>query len=333
VATELLHGNGASVRDCSIWVAMGIWSSNLHGGQNQFQLPEQPGIGRHGLRINYRPKMNSNRPAWFGEIGCEGGPVIVANLEDFLQWRGSEPFSPSSATELHYWSSFTAELPQQWQPNGPSGHQYLLCANPIRARESLISLLIERWPGTKVDRGNSTWQAVRPDGRVLNVALSPDSEYDRAVRDLGTDGVHIYSRGASGYLWSAGPGMVRIDIDETRRCLLLSQVEYAADEADAQVAYAHALSAPYDHVQPSQQYKITEGPIVVAWAPNSARDWSTSRSSIETTCALPGKLLDLSTDGSGALLLLEPGVYQSTLHYHEEGSWAVSWCQLQRLDP
>ena len=95
-----------------------------------------------------RPKMNINRPAWFDEIGCEGGPVIVANLDDFLQWRGSEPFNPSNATELHYWSPFTAELPQQWQPNGPSGHQYLPCANPVQTRESLMAFLTERWPGT-----------------------------------------------------------------------------------------------------------------------------------------------------------------------------------------
>lgn len=277
--------------------------------------------------------MNTERPAWFDEIACEGGPVIVANLNDFLQWRGSEPFDPSSATELHYWSPFTAELPQQWQPKGPSGHQYLPCANPVQARESLISLLVERWPGTEVNRSYSTWCAVRPDGRALNAALSPDSEYDRAIRDLGADGVHIYSRGASGYLWSASPGMVRIDIDETRRYLLLSQVEHSDDETDAQVAYSHALGAPYDHLQPSQRYQITEGPIVVSWAPNSAHDWSTPRKLMETTCELPGRLLDLSTGSSGALLWLEPGAYQSTLQYHEEGSWAVSWCRLQRLAP
>jgi hypothetical protein len=196
-----------------------------------------------------------------------------------------------------------------------------------------MTLLTERWPGTKVDRSDSTWRAFRPDGTILNAALSPDSEYDRAIRNLGADGVHIYSRGASGYLWSASPGVVRIDIDETRHYLLLSQIEYADDETDAQFAYLHALSASHDHVRPSQQYRITEGPIVVAWAPNSAGDWSASRSSKETTFALPGKLLDLSTDSSGALLWLEPGVYQSTLQYHEEGSWAVAWCRLQRLAP
>jgi len=277
--------------------------------------------------------MATNRTAWFDEIGCEGGPVLVANLEDFLQWHGSELLDPSSATELHYWSSFTAELPQQWQPNGPSGHQYLACANPIQARESLMALLTERWPGTKVDRSDSTWRAVRPDGKALNAALSPDSEYDRAIRDLGADGVHPYAQGASAYLWSARPGMVRIDIDQTRRHMMLSQVEYADDDTDVQAAYMHALNAPHDHVQPSQQYQITEGPIVVAWAPNSARDGPISKSSMGTTCSLPGRLLDLSTAGSGALLWLEPGHYQSTLHYHEEGNWAVSSCRLQRLSP
>lgn len=268
--------------------------------------------------------------AWSGEIGCEGGPVLVANLDDFEQWCGSEPFDSSKATELHYWSPFTSELPEQWRPNGPHGHQYLATSHPSEKREQLMSLVLNLWPGTTIDRTDATWRAKRPDGKILNAALSPESEYDNAIRHLGAESIHHFGEGAIGYLWSAEPGMVRIDIGEKRDFLVLSQVEFADDEADAQRAVDHALKASWHHVVRSSQYEVTFGPVVVAWSPNSARDLSKPISPNDTAPSRPGRLLDLATGGSGALLWLEPGLYESTLQYHQEGSWAISWCRLQR---
>jgi hypothetical protein len=37
--------------------------------------------------------MSTEQIIWSSEIGCEGGTVLVANLEDFNQWCGSEPFA------------------------------------------------------------------------------------------------------------------------------------------------------------------------------------------------------------------------------------------------
>lgn len=276
--------------------------------------------------------MNTKKLAWSEEIGCEGGPVLVANLDDFEHWCGSDPFDSSRATELHYWSPFTSELSEQWHPNGPNGHQYLASANPSKTREALMSMLLRLWPGTTIDRNDGTWRATRPDGRILNAALSPDSEYDRAIRNLGADGVYRFGSDAIGYLWSAAPGTVRIDIDEQRDFLLLSQVEFADDEVEAQRGHEHALRADWCHASPGTQYRVTLGPVVVAWSPNSARDISRPISRVDTSPSLPGMLLDMTTDGSGALLWLEPGLYQSTLQYHEEDSWTVSWCRLQRID-
>ncbi len=276
--------------------------------------------------------MNTKKLAWSDEIGCEGGPVLVANLDDFEHWRGSDPLDSSRATELHYWSPFTSELPEQWHPSGPTGHQYLASANPSETREKLMSTLLNHWPGTTVDRTDGTWRAIRPDGRILNAALSPDSEYDSATRNLGDDGIHCFGSGAIGYLWSVAPGMVRINIDEKRDFLLLSQVEFADDDVGAQKAHEHALRADWCHAVPGNQYCVTLGPVVVAWSPNSARDISRPISRVDTAPSLPGMLLDMATDGSGALLWLEPGLYQSTLQYHEQDNWAVSWCRLQRVD-
>lgn len=276
--------------------------------------------------------MNTKTSAWSDEIGCDGGPVLVANLNDFVHWTGTEPYDSARATELHYWSPFTSELPEQWHPNGPTGHQYLASANPSGARDKLMSVLLARWPGTTVDRAETTWRAIRPDGRVLNAALSPASEYDSAIRNLDTDDIHQFGEGAVSYLWSAAPGMVRINVDEKRDFLLLSQIEFADDEHDAQKAYDHALMASRPGVPPTRRYRVTLGPVVVAWAPNSAGDLSRAIGHADTGPSCPGVLLDMATAGSGAVLWLEPGLYESTLQYHEEGSWAISWCRLQRVD-
>lgn len=268
--------------------------------------------------------------AWRDEIACEGGPVLVANLVDFEQWSGCEPFDASRATALHYWSPFTSELPGQWQPNGPTGHQYLSSANPPESREALMSVLLGRWPGTVVDRTSGTWHATRPDGRVLRAALSPDSEYECATRHLKFEGVHHFGIGATAYLLSVVPGQVRIDVDEKRNFLLLSQVESADDDVDVQKAYAHALRAKSCQEQ-GVQFRVTDGPVVVAWSPNSARDLKEPIGNDDAGQTVSGMLLDMTTDGSGALIWLEPGLYQSTLQGHEEDTWDVSWCRLQRI--
>jgi len=275
--------------------------------------------------------MNEKKLAWSEEIGCEGGPVLVANLDDFKHWSGCEPFDSSKATELHYWSQFTSELPEQWHPNGPNGHQYLATSNPSEVREQLMSLVLSLWPGTTIDRTDTTWRAARPDGRTMSAALSPESEYDKATRNLDIEGLHHFGVGATGYLWSAAPGMVRIDLNEKRDSLILSQVEFADDDEDALRASNYALTAEWRDAVPRLQYQVTVGPVVVAWSPNSVHDLSKSIGHSDTAPSRPGILLDMATGGSGALIWLEPGLYESTLHHHEEGSWAISWCRLQRV--
>lgn len=268
------------------------------------------------------------------EIACEGGPVMVANLADFMQWRGSEALPPSMATELHYWSSFTGELPETWQPNGPAGHQYLACSDPAGRRAELIDWIVAHWPGTAVERGEMRWTAVRPDGKKLQADLPPDSEYDRAIRDLGQEGIHRFGQDASAYLWSAVPGHVRIDVAASRSLVLLAQIDYADDDDDVAQAWRHVSAAAAPAAGTGLRYRIGPGPVVVAWAPNSAGDATRPLDGIEVEPGRPGVMLDITIPASGVLAWLEPGIYASSLHYHESDRWAVSWCRLERVqDP
>ena len=268
--------------------------------------------------------------AWQGDIECEGGPVLVANLGDFLQWCGNDAIDASLATELHYYSPFTGELPESWQPNGPTGHQYLASADPAESRDDLIAWMVARWPGTVVDRSASQWCATRPDGRVLRAGLWPNSEYDHAVRHLGTEGIHAYGHGASAYLWGSGPGPVRIHLSAERNSVLLTHVEFADDNEEAERAHARALALSAASAADGLHYRVKDGPVIVAWSPNSAGDLERPIHASDTGRDRAGMLLDMTLDESGALVWLKPGIYVSTLGYHEEGNYGIAWCRLRR---
>lgn len=271
--------------------------------------------------------------SWQGDIECEGGPILVANLEDFLQWHGSEAIDPALATELHYYSPFTGELPDHWQPNGPTGHQYLASTDLAKSRDELIAWMLAHWPGTEVDRSRAQWRATRPDGRMLRVGLSPDSEYDRAIRHLGDEGVHAYGDGASAYFWGSASTPVRIHLGTARDTLLLSKVDFADDNDEAERAHDRARALGAASNVDGLRYRVSGGPVVVAWSPNSARDLQQPIAAGETGPDRPGMLLDLSLEESGALVWLKPGVYASTLGYHEEDNYGIEWCLLHRLQP
>ena len=275
--------------------------------------------------------MTTKNIDWFGEIGCEGGPVLVANSDDFSHWFGAESLDPADATHVHFWSSFTSELPLKFQPNGPKGHQYLNSESPDALRETLIKTVVEQWPGAVINRDEPTWIAMLPDGRKLNVALSPSSEYDRATRNLESEGVHTFNERSACYLWSVGPGIVRINVDSSRKFLLMTQVEFANDDTDVQVAYEYAMTENKASNGAGIQYRISQGPIVVVWSPNSVKDLSPSIDFRNSKPSHAGTLMDLATDCSGASLWLEPGLYESTLNYYEKETWGVSWCLLRRI--
>lgn len=276
-------------------------------------------------------RKNVQGTRWHGEIECEGGPVLVANLDDFLQWHGGEAIDPALATELHYYSPFTGELPDQWQPNGPTGHQYLASVDPARCREELMALMLARWPGTVIDRSGGQWRATRPDGRVLKAALSPDSEYARAIRHFGTERIHTFGTGASTYLWSAVSSPVRIHLDADRDALLLSQVEFADDNEEAERAHERVMTISAASATDGLRYRVVAGPVIVAWSPNSVRDLQQPLSAGDAGRDRPGMLLDMALEESGALVWLEPGSYASTVGYHEEGNYGIAWCRLHRL--
>ena len=181
--------------------------------------------------------------AWCDEIECEGGQLLVANVDDFVHWAG---------------------------------------------------------------------------------AIS-------ALADPGYDSVHAFGSGQSCYFWNAVPGSVRITADRWRTSLFLSQVDYAQDDAGREAAHAFALTYQSSQSAAGLSYHVGGGPVVIACAGNSARDTSTCIEQLPLSTATPGALIDFANGSNAAALWLEPGQYRSSLFYHEEDRWGVSWCRLQRV--
>ncbi|MCA9174753.1 MAG: hypothetical protein KDB14_09745 [Planctomycetales bacterium] len=300
---------------------------------------------------------------WSSEIGCEGGPVLVANFADFREWSGAEPFPPDRHTELLFYSPFTHELPDRFRANGDNGHHYFQADNPAALAEELLAACLERFPGSTVQAGEGHWTVVRPDGKQLHASLEPSSEYALATRQLAEQSIHRFGSNCACHLWSVEPGIVRIEVRRRHSELLLAQVTFADEPADEDAAYAHArlakLPAADDDVHfevrheasreaagpqgltrvacdggPASPQGLTRvacdggpaGPVIVAWSPASYRDLDAPIELDRLGDGRPGLELNLATAGSGAAIWLRPGSYVARTGAHESETWGVSWC-------
>ena len=154
---------------------------------------------------------------------------------------------------------------------------------------------------------------------------------ERARSQLGHEAIHAFAAGSTCYLWNVMAGSVRIAVDSARTCLWLTQIEYADD--DACRAKAHAYAVAFGAAQEAQGlcYRVPSGPVVITCSVNSVSDSSTSIGSLPLAASSPGALIDFAGGPNAAAVWIAPGLYQSSLFFHEDDRWGVSWCRLQRI--
>jgi hypothetical protein len=273
---------------------------------------------------------------WRGSIDCEGGPVIVAKLADFLHWRGIDPLPDSERRELHLWSLFTSELPEHFRPNGPNGHQFIPAPDHAALeamRDELFRFVADKWPGTTISKRFERWRIRRPDGGVLNVVFEPASEYDRCIRHLREIQLHAFDAGRRCLVWSSvAQGVVDV-LRLAEGHLLLVQVEFADDDEQAESALQSAIA----HAQARDDvgeisFVIDESTVVVAWAPTSARDFPAELLADRGSATAPGVPLDSATGMAGALLGMLPGTYSVTTGSWNDERSGGGWCSLRLRD-
>lgn len=92
--------------------------------------------------------MNSGRRyVWGGSASGEGGPILIADLEDYLFWGGAEQrWDEGSVYLLHSYGPLVRRLPPRFQPQGPEEwHQNAriptLTAAKARLRELIDAVM------------------------------------------------------------------------------------------------------------------------------------------------------------------------------------------------
>jgi hypothetical protein len=259
--------------------------------------------------------------------------VIVANADDFEHWTGSDPLDSPELNELHVWGRFTAELPEVFRPDGPTGHQFIAAAGRaevLRLQTDLIEHVLDRWPGTVVEDKFGTTVLRRPDGAQMHVRPEPLTEYDRCIRNLPEVKVHRFGARRDALVWSVEPGTVEICRSEDGRRLALAQVTVADDDTGVEEAVALVQEARVDPGASPLTWEVQSGAVVVAWAPNSVTDLEGPLAWTRLAAKDPARILDLATASSGALLVLEAGTYQVVTGFRDAGRWNVMWCILER---
>lgn len=58
---------------------------------------------------------------------------------------------PATDKTLHFYGQFISDLPKEFQPNGPNGHQYIKCKSIEEAEikyQKLRKAIYDEWPDT-----------------------------------------------------------------------------------------------------------------------------------------------------------------------------------------
>src|SRR4051812_23849260 len=65
-----------------------------------------------------------SRLRWVAEVSCEGGPLLVSDVSDFIRWRGESEDAQSRVVK--YYGKLVEKLPPWLTPRGAaSWHQFL----------------------------------------------------------------------------------------------------------------------------------------------------------------------------------------------------------------
>ena len=95
--------------------------------------------------------------------------MLLADVDTFAKWKGAL-IEDRGQKILHLWGQFTAELPERFRPDGPTGHQYIELASPEEARQRMTELcehVQATWPDAKVLQSELQAQFLRKDFKQL----------------------------------------------------------------------------------------------------------------------------------------------------------------------
>ena len=89
-------------------------------------------MGESGTRRTYQ---------WTTDVVAEGGPVLVAEVDAYVEWGGVHPASEEGPQVVTFYGPLVGALPARFQPSGAEEHhQVLRVADPAAVRAYLDEL-------------------------------------------------------------------------------------------------------------------------------------------------------------------------------------------------
>jgi hypothetical protein len=275
--------------------------------------------------------------------------VIVAAVDDYACWKGSDPPNSPPPTKVHFWGQFTRDLEARFQPNGPVGHQYFDAPDfpsALAFVDDLRAFVLSKWPGVGENREETLnllklkWTL--PSGQVMRLELCPDSHYAVACNVLAgppplAAALVEFEPSHRALFWEPeGASLIDIGISDGGREFVLLRV-WVNDDEELDVARAFIRDLPPKASDDTGGvFELRGGAVVVAWSPCELADIVNANTPAALTALAKGPvhLIDIrGMAAMGAVLDLSPGSYQVTTGMHDPGggSWSCVWCRLTKL--
>jgi hypothetical protein len=277
---------------------------------------------------------------WVATIGCEGGPVLVADVDGFVHWTGAASV-PGTQKILHYWGQFTRELPAPFSQDG--GHRFEECSSHQDAKgklRELVSAVTTKFPGALVveDPHDGSCEMTIPDRRRMWAELSPKSVYDAAWQAHQSEDAftHPISPSQQGLFWDIeGPGNVDVAVSPSKDEIVMVRTWLSGedDTIEEEERAVRALVEKRDErEQRAADILLPSGVGVIVWSPTAAAQLVgvSGAAGLRAIAAdePPASLRSAIIDGLGTVLRVKPGRYEATVATHEDEAWSCRWCRL-----
>lgn len=294
--------------------------------------------------------------SWKGVVNCEGGPIVVADIDAWWHWLGSEPFSQLRMQQglpadvltrlpqqrvLHYWGQFTSELPEPFA--WTEGHRFLEYATEVEAFAQLSALraaITQHFRGT-VNTDADGFGFVRDDGRRFTAELAPTSAYDEAWQAAtGAAWEHPLGPLGAGLFWEMeGGGTADVAMSGDGRELVLVRSWLSGDEATADAECAEVLAliaARPEEESPDAHLSVASGIVIAAWSPMAPFDLANVKDSAALKASIAAqRVVSLGSDALCGIALgftLTPGRYRASVGRHDSERWSCHWCRLTLVE-
>jgi hypothetical protein len=79
---------------------------------------------------------------WYGRASSEGGPVLVADLDGYPEWTGTEEdWTDDARYRVHYYGPIVAKLPEELLPKGKDEWHQDVCVDGVEASRAYVRSL------------------------------------------------------------------------------------------------------------------------------------------------------------------------------------------------